>query len=684
LRIGRSPLVALLTIAAAGVPFRRAAAAGASPVLQVPYVAQSELLCGGAAVAMVERWWGRRGVYAEEFASLVHREAGGILTTDLLAATRARGWDARAVDGTPQLIQQFLRDSIPVIALIKVGRDRYHYVVIVGWDSDVVTYHDPAVAPFVKSRASSFMLRWRGANSWMMVFEPAAPGIAVTPPVPPPTAATQIDSMPCRPWLDLAADAAAVNQLDQADRLLASAASACPAEPVVLRELAGVRFRQGRQPDATRLAAEYLRRVPSDTLGWQLLASSRYLSTDLNGALDAWNAIGRPAVDLLRVDGLAHMRFAVVADALNTPARQPLTSRALQLAQRRIADLPTVAASRVSYVAVPGGTVEVRAAVIERPVLDPIPQLVIGNALRAAVRSEVAVEVNSPLGAGEQWTAQWRWERADPRRALRLDLPAHIGILGIRGIATVEGSDERYHFSAALPDQQRRTTAVALEGWLTPKIEVVAAARVEQWVATGNYVAFRGGAAVHPLGDRTIVMATAEQAISTGAATGYRRASIQASWTAGNDRTTTWSARGGIDWVSAATPAGLWPIAGGDLARAIPLRAHHFIVMDALPTERSGRTVWYGGASADHIVAMLGPAEVGVGVFADAANIGATSAGVAQRWYLDTGGGVRIGLPGATSGALRIDLARGVLADPRWGVTVGYSFTESLRRTHVR
>jgi hypothetical protein len=634
---------------------------------------------------MVERWWGRRGVYAEQFASLVHPDAGGIFTTDLLAATRARGWQARAVHGTAGLAQQSLRDSVPVIALIKVGRDRYHYVVIVGWDSDVVTYHDPAVAPFVRAKARKFVERWQGGDSWMMVVEPAAPDSVSAPSRAGSTAPVLlVDSLPCRPWLDQAADAAAVNHLDQADMLLASAATACPAEPVVLRELAGVRFRQGRQPDATRLATEYLRRVPSDTLGWQLLASSRYLSTDLNGALDAWNTIGRPVVDLVRVDGLAHMRFAVVADALNTPTQHPLTSRALQLAQRRISELPTVAASRVSYVAVPGGAVEVRTALIERPVLDPIPQLVIRNALSAAIRSEVAFDVNSPLGAGEQWAAQWRWERADPRQALTLDLPAHIGILGIRGIATVEGSDERYHFSGALPDQQRRTTGMAVQGWLTPEIEAVAAARVEQWTAIGSYVAFRGGAAVHPFGDRTIVMAAAEQAMRTGAGAGYRRASIEASWAAGNDRTTTWSARGGVDWVSAATPPGLWPIAGGDLGRAIPLRAHRFIVLDALPTERIGRTVSYGGVSADHVLTMLGPVEFGVGIFADAADVGQTSMDVTGRWYLDTGAGVRVGLPGATSGALRIDLARGVLADPRWGVTVGYTFTESLRRTHVR
>jgi len=40
-------------------------------VLDVPFIAQSESLCGGAAAAMVLRYWGERGLTAESFASLV-------------------------------------------------------------------------------------------------------------------------------------------------------------------------------------------------------------------------------------------------------------------------------------------------------------------------------------------------------------------------------------------------------------------------------------------------------------------------------------------------------------------------------------------------------------------------------------------------------------------------------------
>lgn len=56
-------------------------------LLDVPYVAQSEALCGGAAAAMVLRYWGAAGVYAEDFAPLATRAA---LQIDVGAGLRVR------------------------------------------------------------------------------------------------------------------------------------------------------------------------------------------------------------------------------------------------------------------------------------------------------------------------------------------------------------------------------------------------------------------------------------------------------------------------------------------------------------------------------------------------------------------------------------------------------------------
>src|SRR5918996_6277478 len=69
-------------------------------LLDVPFISQSELLCGGAAAAMVLRYWGERGVSAESFANLVDRSASGIRTDVLVADLVRRGWMAAAAAGS--------------------------------------------------------------------------------------------------------------------------------------------------------------------------------------------------------------------------------------------------------------------------------------------------------------------------------------------------------------------------------------------------------------------------------------------------------------------------------------------------------------------------------------------------------------------------------------------------------
>ena len=69
-------------------------------LLDVPFISQSEALCGGAAAAMVLRYWGARGLTAESFAHLVDRSAAGISTDALVGELRSRGWNATAVDGS--------------------------------------------------------------------------------------------------------------------------------------------------------------------------------------------------------------------------------------------------------------------------------------------------------------------------------------------------------------------------------------------------------------------------------------------------------------------------------------------------------------------------------------------------------------------------------------------------------
>jgi Peptidase C39 family len=644
---------------------------------------------------MVERWWGRRGVYAGDFSSLVRPASGGILTTDLVAATRARGWDTRVLRGSPEQVRQNLRDGIPVVALIQVGRDRYHYVVVLGWSDGRVVFHDPATAPFTSLDETSFLARWTGADRWALVVRPppvapvtaSARGTAAAAPVMASalnTAPVSIDStMACPPWLDRALDAVAANRLDDASALLAQAGEACPTEPLILRETAGVRFRQGRHAEVIRLVTDYLTRVPDDEYAWQLLATSRYLAGDRDGALEAWNRIGRPAVDLVRIDGVREIRFREIASAVSAPPGTRLTSSRLALARRRVADVPALRGARVDYQPVAGGLVEVRAAVVERPTADPVWRLVAAGAIRAIAQKQVGLEIASPTGGGELWTANWRWYSARPRAVVRLAMPADPGL---QGVISIEGEWERFRFAlgaAGNPvfEETRRSAVVGFGAWVTSGVRPSAALRLERWSGNRRYLAASVGAELRARDDRLEVSVRTEHALAVQAPAPYTSAAVHAAWASslGLGRAA-WSARLGFDWVDDHAPLGTWPAAGGDLSWALPLRAHSATSGGLLAGRSAGQSIVSAGLSGDHPVYRTGPLVFAAGLFLDAARIVAAADGSPNRFYLDGGAGLRIGIAGGQAGILRIDLARSLVTDRDAALTLGVQRSWPLLR----
>ena len=112
----------------------RAFAQPAQPLslIDVPFISQSEALCGGAAAAMVLRFWGERGLTAESFAHLVDRSAAGIRTTALVGDLRGRGWMVEGVSGNAALLDAELGRGRPALVLVEDRPGTFHYVVVVG------------------------------------------------------------------------------------------------------------------------------------------------------------------------------------------------------------------------------------------------------------------------------------------------------------------------------------------------------------------------------------------------------------------------------------------------------------------------------------------------------------------------------------------------------------------------
>src|SRR4051812_35809016 len=164
----------LCVLLAACVPFTAAAAPAALPLLDVPFISQSELLCGGAAAAMVLRYWGERGIDADTFATLVDRTSAGIRTSTLIEDLKRRGWMAAAARGSDDVLERELEAGRPVLALIQDRPHRFHYIVVIAAAPRAVVFHDPARAPFRVMARAAFAQRWAAADRWMAVITPGA------------------------------------------------------------------------------------------------------------------------------------------------------------------------------------------------------------------------------------------------------------------------------------------------------------------------------------------------------------------------------------------------------------------------------------------------------------------------------------------------------------------------------
>lgn len=481
--------------------------------------------------------------------------------------------------------------------------------------------------------------------------------------------------LPCPPRLDQALDAVKANQLDIAEQQLTAALRDCPSESLIRRELAAVRFKQGRYQDATRLVSDYLDQVPGDSLAWQLLASSRYLDGDSHGALQAWNRIGHPLVDSLRIDGTRGGNKRLVR-AVAIRERTLLTSTRLTLAQRRLTDLPSVERARLSYRVNLDGSVEVHAFARERPIVDPAWRLAAATAAHALAAETVRLEVTNLVGAGEHLVAEWRWETARPRRALHVELPAWFGI---PGVLSLEGAWERVRVTvgtvseAVLEDTWHEAT-VAFGAWLSPSLRQSVSLGVERWNGDRGYLSMSMTSELRAAADRLKVGASLQGAAALNRHPGYRTAVIRAMWASSLDlRRPTWSARVGGNWASSNAPLGAWPLVTRSLTRGIPLRAEPSIDGDAMQGRATGRAIVHAGVSADHPIANVGPLAFGLGVFVDAARLSKSATGtVGTQDNLDAGIGVRVGIAGGELGFLRADLAWGLLTSRRAEISVGF------------
>jgi hypothetical protein len=655
------------------------APAGAHRLIDVPYFPQTPALCGGAAVAMVLRYWGDRTVLPSDFQSLVNRSGTGIVTADLVAAVSRRGW--RAIPGQVQE-STALRDlgpqvdqGRPAIALIERSPGQFHYVVVVGLTETSVVLHDPARTSFEIVAADAFDREWRGSGGWFLIVLP--PAAALGAPVPGNTAAAATSTGrtgACGALVDRGVALADSNS-KEAERVLRTATELCPESAEPWLELAGLSFRASHWRDAASLAERATAVEPANGDAWELLGSARYLADDAPGALEAWNHVRKPPIDVVTITGARRTPQPALMHLIGLEPRTVLSPEAFSRAARRLSDAPTAASTRLVYVPEADDRVTVSAAIAERDAFPHEPVPLAALAAHSIVAEELQVGLAGLAGQGELITGDWRWPAARPLVGGTLVLPAPTPL---PGIASIGGFWEHQSYAVPAPsggttdvrDERRRVT-FDVGTWVSGNTRLEAGTGVDRFGAA-EYLSLRVAVEEHWAGDR--LAARAEGNVwRLGPGTGFSTRDLSLTWRSDRDPSAaSWSGLGGLADAGAQSPRALWMGAGTGQGRPLLLRAHPLLDQDIVASPMFGRRVVFQTVEYQHPLKRTLAGTIGMAAFVDAARAsGGLDDTAPPAWNVDAGVGLRLRLLQG-GGVARLDAARG-LRDGRMALSVGWS-----------
>jgi hypothetical protein len=685
-RRGAAHLLRVLTAAAlcaaAGL-FTTTASAQSPAILSVPYLPQSEALCGGASAAMVMRYWGDRDVYADAFAPLVDKSAGGIHTSALVNELERRQWTVVAGAGDLSQLTQEIGRGRPVIALIEDRPGRFHYVVVVSTRQDRILFHDPARAPSRAADPKMFDAKWARAGRWMAIVlpaqNPASRSATSAAPVADVNASPSSSSPePCANEVARGLDLAGRGEKERARRAFEEASVTCPASAAPWRELAGLDAVETKW-DA---AAEHARRAvaidPADAHAWRVLATAEYLLHHDLEALAAWNRVGEPRTDLVDISGLGHTRYMAIADAVGVRPKELLTPGALRLAQRRVRDVPAIAAARVAFRPAENGRAQIDVSVVERDRVPATYASWAGIGIGAVTERQLAASFANVTGGGDVVTASWRWWTHRPMIAASYAAPAPRALGG--GVWRLDASRETQTFGPSAFEETRTRGGFEMSTWISERIRLAGGTAIERFRRHGpgdNVAGNRPRTAV--LSGRVEYWPVVDRvALEAGGSTWHgARESFGAFGAAIRGRTTTestgtvWLANAGYRAVTPSSPASIWPGADTGHARDVLLRAHPLLDDGIITDAVFGRRLSFGGGEVQHWLSPgKWPLRLAPAAFVDIARATRGLQTTIDRAQIDAGVGLRLSVLGM--GVMRIDIAHG-LRDGRTAFSVGWT-----------
>lgn len=621
-----------------------ASAPGGVDELDVPFVAQTPLLCGGAAAAMVERYWGARGRDAEDYLPLVEPTEGGIRASDLMSELRDNGYVVHRTTSSPEAAAEAIAAGVPPIVLLGMDQGSFHYVVVTALTPTEAIVHDPNFGPDRMIELDDFLTKWAESDYWMIEVVPGDGYQTDTPDTP------DTPHTPDTPAEGASGDVAST--------------AVDPAIDSAMAEL-----RDGRYADAARTALAVTQGPEAfRPVGYRLLATARYLDGDVSGALDAWNAIGEPVVDHVEIDGLAETRYHVAAAQLSVRQGTPLTSRDASLSERRLHALPSVRAARVGYRPNLDGTVQVDGFVLERSRW-PGRLSLVRSFVNGVANERSAISTGALMSSGDVWTVAGSW--AEAQRGLHGAVSTATTTLP--GVLTLSlGVTEERHArpGATAPlDERRLAGSARLSDWVTPNLRIAGSLGIERWTtgssdAAGTSEEVRAAA----LGAGVVLASQGDDRWLAVDVDGWAADELftRTSATAGMYiEPSAWTAvriRAGAIATSADAPRILWPGAGIGSIRSPLLRAHPLAADGAIAGAAFGPRLAHATAALQ-IFDRHGPARIGAVLFTDAAAV-RTGTDRGTTRFLDYGIGAFADIGGEE---VNLSLARGA---PGWALSL--------------
>ena len=139
--------------------------------------------CGAGSLSAVLSYHGEPVTLQELDTLLPKGRHEGVLTLDLVLEARRRGYEARLVEGTPELVEREILEGRPVILMLQVldapgqRRDLFHYIVIDGIEPAKglvrVQFGDEKLRWTTFERLDR---RWRATRRTALLIAPGGPG----------------------------------------------------------------------------------------------------------------------------------------------------------------------------------------------------------------------------------------------------------------------------------------------------------------------------------------------------------------------------------------------------------------------------------------------------------------------------------------------------------------------------